>query len=278
MNHEYKNGAVRINFDSTADIIACAENPAFRSAQYRGNRGFTMVSSFAEAKELSEMGWPDGLKQAEELRATIVERIAGSQSLRPRLTRSFAGFAPCIPAAISGDPESMFNVRSQLTPSTGKVIRIMFNIDVSGGIECQTMIFRGAVGLALIDLLESSGFRCEIVMGMAYNGGGSRKDVRTFVTLKQAEDSLNMDSIAYWFSHPSSFRTVHASAADKIMAEHYKESDSWAPGRPSEYAEEDKGDIYLCGAYLANVDNNTAVPFLRNLLSQQGVQFDESTN
>ncbi len=242
----------------------CAEDGGGLGADWRGSR------TFAEADKLAVEGWPDGLARAEKLRAQLVG-VLGSRSYRPRLSRALAGFSPCVPAAIAGDPENMFSLRRVEAPNNGKIVTIVYNNCVSAGLSAETLMLRGAIALALVDSLESCGFRCEVQIGSGCRQRGAHPQHETFVTLKRPEEPLNIDTLSFWLVHPSTFRRMIFSIWENCWTE---TCDFPGLGQPSGVVEDRQGDIYLCEAHLAHVNDKTAVPFLKTTLEKFGVEFE----
>lgn len=275
-----RRGVEAIEFHSVEDALACARIPNLplflntlsKSGQGSGNAIWSGCETFAEATELAEVGWPEGLAKAEAMRAQLCG-VIGSRSERPRLSRSVAGFAPCVPAALAGDPESMFSTRKIMVSSFGKVVTIVYNNCVSAGISADVLMLRGAICLALVDALEACGFRCEIQIGCGFSSLGETPRREIYLTLKEPDSVINSDTLAYWLVHPAAFRRIVIAITRNVWAEGCARI---APsiGAPSDIQPERKGDIYLNDAHLARVNDATAVPFLKSELAKFGVEFE----
>ncbi len=272
-------GVETLDFASVDECLAAARVPtapqfnsdSFACAQQNGNGKWCGTETFAEADRLAIEGWPEGLAMAEKMRAQLCG-VMGSRAEKPRLTRGLAGFSPCVPAAIAGDPENMFTTRKVETLATGKIVKIVYNNCVSSGISAKIIALRGAVCLALVDTLESCGFRCEVVIGNSCRQGGENPFHQVFITLKQAQDHMAIDTLAFWIVHPAAYRRMIFSVWMNAWP-----STCQFPGlgQPAEVQEPDrKGDIYLNEAHLAYVNNETAIPFLKAELAKFGVEFD----
>lgn len=170
--------------------------------------GWSDVSSLNEAVELGLYGWRDGEKLMEEkiAQAFIV------QKLFPRKSSGIdvAGAFPIIPAAVAGDPMCM------MTPSdesikTKPIVRIIVNVAVSGNVPREVIYARGGAILAWVDELESSGFRCEIVIietGIFGSKGETPKGVVFMATGKTPEEPLDIDRMGFLLCHPAVQRRI----------------------------------------------------------------------
>lgn len=272
-------GVETLDFATVDECLAAARVPtpdqfmhkSFQSGQQTGNGKWCGTQTFAEADRLAVEGWPEGLAMAEKMRAQLCG-VMGSRAEKPRLTRGMAGFSPCVPAAIAADPESMFTTRKVETMATGKIVKIVYNNCVSAGIDAKTITLRGAICLALVDTLESCGFRCEVVIGNSCRQRGTNPYHQVFVTLKQPQDHMAIDTLAFWIIHPAAYRRMIFAIWESTWPD---TCDFPGLGQPAEVREPDrKGDIYLNEAHLAYVNNETAVSFLKTELMKFGVEFD----
>lgn len=249
-----------------------AGNPNSNYSHESTDKKWSGSASYEEADALAVNGWPKGAAMADKLRANLCG-VMGSRSLRPKLWRDVSGFAPCVPAAIAGDLESMFTVRKQDTFGTGKIVSIVYNICVSVGISAETMVLRGAICLALVDTLEACGFRCQVTLAAGLSNPGSKPDgdglFNYFVPLKASDQHLSVDTLAFWLAHPTTFRRVIFG-----MMEHTISSLNSSYGSPDGILSEHTGDIYLSEAHLAAVNSETAPAFLMETLKKFGVEFE----
>ncbi len=272
-----KPGVETVDFHTVDEALACARRPvesryqdSKMGMQGDGNKKWCGTDTFAEADRLAVEGWPEGLERAEKMRAALCG-VMGSRAEKPKIKRNVAGFGPCVSAAIAGDPESMFEMRKVMTVATGKIVTIVYNNCVSAGISADVLMLRGAIALAIVDTLESCGFRCEVQLACGCQQGGVNRQHETFITLKRPEDGLNIDTLSFWLVHPSAYRRMFFSLWANIWPDTCQYP---GLGMPSEIQTERRGDIYLCEAHLDRVDNSTAVDFLKSTLTQFGVEFE----
>ena len=90
----------------------------------------------------------------------------------------------------------------------GPVIRIAFNPAVSGGIDAESVILRGAAVAALVDALEEGGRRCELVLEKINHSDAVGADFQITIPLKAADSAAQPDQIAFALLHPSMNRRI----------------------------------------------------------------------
>lgn len=105
-----------------------------------------------------------------------------------------------IGAFMSGEPECMFNTREEETQSR-KVLKLIFNVDASAGISQQSIVYKGAAIMALLDgLAATKQYHIEAWAYWGNNGGD--------VYLKLCDSSREYDPsiLGYALSDPGMLR------------------------------------------------------------------------
>ena len=114
------------------------------------------------------------------------------------------GAFPCIPAYAANIPEDMFVATDDAPPVSQPIVRIAVNMSASANIQAQSIINRGAALVALIDRIQLSGRRVELI---AIKHGYSRNDKFVWsVTVKRPEEPVDMDRIGLAFATPIMLR------------------------------------------------------------------------
>jgi hypothetical protein len=80
----------------------------------------------------------------------------------------------------------------------------------SGKIAAACFWRRGAAIVALCDVLENSGVRCEVVLGFENSPlKRNENDISKHgITIKRAEDALDLDLMAFALCHPATLRRL----------------------------------------------------------------------
>jgi hypothetical protein len=155
--------------------------------------------SMQAAIELARTGWAEGVDKAKEALAIIDSDHATAR----KPVYDVAGGRVNVGRMLSGSPTHM--TRRTRQPAK-KVITLFSNFRLSADIDPDAAIIRAAVIAAIADILEMSGYSCEIV-GYKFNVGvASSGTVQHVVTLKKAGETLNLNDIVFALGHPSMTR------------------------------------------------------------------------
>jgi hypothetical protein len=190
-----------------------SEMPDDTRASLRSGSGSTGTDTFEEATAIA-FNWPEGVAQVEEMKARIA---LASQRTRTKVVAREAG--PGVLSMgkfIAGHPQPYMSLvpDSRVRRGKGKVVRIAINSAVGGYVSTDVIMKRGAAVLALSQALEQTGHRVEIMVGDSTSG--QRNSVYHFrVTVKRAEQKLNLNSVAFAVAHPAMQRRFFFSAEER---------------------------------------------------------------
>jgi len=169
-----------------------------------GSVGYA-TANYPASMELARHGWKDGARRvmalSEKLKAAIT-----SEMTAPGLVYDVVGDVPDVGEFMAGTPEHM--LAFQEVPTTARVVRVVVGSGARASVSADSMIARGACVCAAIDAIESAGVRCEIVVGKATRFMRAKTEFiwEAYITVKAADEPLNMDRLAYVLAHPSFFR------------------------------------------------------------------------
>lgn len=204
-------------FDSLDDLLALVQgkpvwsNEAIESLRFKSDNPerekFTGTKSWEEAIGLAQKGWPEGCSK-------MVTNLSAAQFMQPGATYkaealSVAGAYPLMPAAIAGEPDCM--VTDGLENSATKPIyRFVVNTSFIAAVTPQQVMNRGAAILSWIDQLEAEGARIELICLRSCDVGRSEGVNRYsgILTLKRADEPLEIDRAAFAIAHPSMLRRI----------------------------------------------------------------------
>jgi hypothetical protein len=89
------------------------------------------------------------------------------------------------------------------------IVKIYADVGATSSTEASAMIRKGSAIVALIDQIEQSGQRVELIACQRTNTRGYEYDEqRIFITVKRADEVLDLDRIAFALAHPSMLRRV----------------------------------------------------------------------
>jgi len=220
--------------------------------------------------ELAKRGWPEGLKRIQKA-AELLKLPVGEKSYDPRQVLAVSGDEVDVGLYLSGEPECMYDYEMLETPSFGKVAKIIVNLAGSAGVKAETMFKRGAAAVLLIDALEQSGIRCEVWAlpkstsgdGEPVERGSGKGAFVVHVCVKQADDPVELDRLAFMLAHPAAFRRL----GFRIMEQEDEMSFGGratrsAYGCTMELPEKERseaGTIYFGGQFLGRLSSEAAM-------------------
>lgn len=170
-------------------------------AWYKDGGNWTGTADMQEALELATKGWPEGVKLVE----MIIERLTGQNAIERRQKYNVAGGSVNVGRMLSGNPEHMIGRPKQ--PGS-KIITFFSEGFMSASVTVLDAIIRAAIIAAIVDILETNKFQCEIVSITTAHDTRNRPLFQIATTLKQAGEPLSISDVVFGLGHPSFFRRL----------------------------------------------------------------------
>lgn len=117
---------------------------------------------------------------------------------------NIVGFAPVVPLALKGVPNSMVNMVAK--PMKNKVIDVYYDITCNCGTSSDTIIKNGQKVLGAIMELETQGYRFNLYAVQGYCRSGSADML--IVKVKSDSQPLDLKRISFPLCHTAFFRVV----------------------------------------------------------------------
>ena len=182
------------------------ENAAFSgrdlAAKEEGDASWRGTSTYGEAVELIRNGWEEPLK---ELKAAIksvgIKPNVTTEKVRPRM--SVVGYAPHVPNAIRGIPESM--IGTERVPQKVKAVTIIYSSDSNSSLSQQDFFNAGAVILKIINDLELKGYRVRLLHEFCAAQKNDEKIVGR-VTLKDWRQPIDLKKLTFPLANAAMIR------------------------------------------------------------------------
>jgi hypothetical protein len=163
-------------------------------------------ATLSEARRLLVEGWPEGRANMERgLSALAVPTIR-----TPTTFLDVAGFRPIVPVAIAGDPQCMVNNGLDATPRN--TYRLAISNSVRGSVNHSAFTNRGIAICRIIDAMETAGHRVEVFADSTVTNISSAAASTRYsfsYTVKEADQPLEIDRIAFVFAHPAAHRCIN---------------------------------------------------------------------
>ncbi len=258
---------------------AMQESRAYEKESRRPVNSWSGNLSWDEAKNLALKGWRDGLKEIQKFQAQISPFIA-EKVLRHQQVFGVSGYNVDVGYYLANDPECFVSRVYEEQNYPGKIYTVVCSISFSAAIKPETIIQRGAMICALIDAIEYAGHRAEVICNWAvskeqesYYRSGNFKDygwLEVDVTLKKADQPLEMIELAFCLAHPSMLRRIMFSIAE---IEGWSDT-VYAYGYPATAT--NKGDMYVQEVFSGEVSDTDAINWVLTELKKLGVDIEKN--
>lgn len=197
----------------------------FDSDAIRNLSSWNGVSTYEEAEDLLLHGWDD-----EEKLNTINKRVRNLQKEQERKRVAFVadiqGFAPIVPNAIIGIPQSMIN--TTVKPKKSKVITIITDGGYSASTDINEILEYGAKLTSKIMNLEKQGYRVRLEYVDYYCERNGNTNHTLKVLLKSENQPFDIKRMMFPLAHPAMLRVISFEWYRKLPeAEHF-----WGYGIP----------------------------------------------
>ena len=182
------------------------ENAAFKGRELHskenGSASWNGTETYAEALDLIRNGGEEPLKELKEaIKSVGIKTNVTTEKVRPRT--SVVGYAPHVPNAIRGIPESM--IGTERVPQKVKAITIIYSSDANGGLSQRDFFDAGAVILKIINDLELNGYRVRLLHEFCAAQCGSETIVGR-VTLKDWRQPIDLKKLTFPLANAAMIR------------------------------------------------------------------------
>lgn len=274
-----------VYFPTWGDYVTQAEQgtsdiDTLHRSSMTSDKRFTGSKNMAEAVRLARVGWSDGAERMRKRLDVLYAQIP-STKLQRVLTMSVVGPGTLdMGRYIQGHPQSWVTwpetgEEEDAIVSTGRIVRVTFNMTTSAGVGTEEMFEKGAVVCALVDLLERSNRRVELSAVMRASDGGSGR-IDAHIMVKDASEPLDVDRTAFALAHASCFRRLMFSIMEQAPKEvrRHVGVPNGGYGIPDAYELADS--INVPQTLLTRGGDRERQAWLREELRKQGVEWEEA--
>lgn len=167
----------------------------------RDSKGFYAVDSLEEAFKLCRDGWTENLEEFKEPSNKTPTKSVKRAALGP------VGFAPHVPNAIQGRPDSM--IYTVARREKVRTLSVMVHISVGFRIKQRDMFAAGREIFRAIQNIENNGIRVALdVCFFASFAGTSKQQIIGTVNIKKAQEKLNPKRVYFPLVHPAMLRVI----------------------------------------------------------------------
>lgn len=183
---------------------------------------FTKTHSFEEAIQLFENGYTDILDKVKKGVSAELTKVTPTQ--RRLVTTGVQGYAPHVPNAILGLPNSM--IHTQALPQKTKTVKIVYSITENCGTDKEEFIKSGITVLSMINTLELQGYRVNLDIAFYTANNGNEYACGT-VNVKDYREHMDIQKLCFPIAHPSMFRRIGFNWLETVPN---LEDESWSYG------------------------------------------------
>lgn len=254
-------------------------NRASRSGKGSAGEAESLCATWEDAVEVATTGWLKGAKEAGRIAEAIFDKTT-SMIEKTVVSYDVEGNSLDVGRYLDGEPECWQRFDAIQEEGVGqKIIKIVLNMSLSGGVPAHKIVRRGAAVLAVIEALEYAGHRVELWSIDVTVGSGS-KHMETRVLVKRAGENLDGPRVAFAIAHPAMLRRMCFSIMETLETRELL-STFHVPvgyGRVGDPAMDGRGDIFINGGYLGEPywENDESVKaWVLDQLRNQGVAIRE---
>lgn len=200
---------IKEHFNSIHEMISIIEarpnNEIMKDEKHSqtDTESFTGTKSYNHAKELFRNGYTEILPKIKKGVAANLRRT----ETRPRrhIENNVVGYAPNVPNAILGLPNSM--IMTKTTPQKIKAVSLVVGITENCRTKTDKFIKSGIAALGVVNALELRGYRVNLKVAFYVAECGKDRAFGT-VTVKDYREHLDLQKLCFPLAHPSMFRRL----------------------------------------------------------------------
>ena len=208
---QYKKNKIFVDiFENISELYNwCKKTPRRRGANNcseDSGYSFTRTHTLEEAYELMIYGDEELYnKIKQEKRKIDVDKILGNAIKGKRIKKDIVGYQVNVPDFLVGIPTNMINEEN--TKKSQKIINLVINLTVNCGVRSSDIINAGIYYITIIDLLEKSGYRCNLyaMANFQYDGEIGMQMVK----IKTDREPFNIKKLGFVLAHPSFQRRIN---------------------------------------------------------------------
>lgn len=209
--------------------------------------GWSGTVTWDEAIDLAtSTDWKEGIELAHKVMDPLINRISSMIEV-DSIIYDVEGMHVDMGAYMTGEPECWQRTEPSIEEGVGtRVHRLVFCSSACAAISKDSIIRKGALIAALVNLMELGGHRVELILSMADRGGyGDTEHYSDFyVTLKQAQQPLDFNRIVFALAHPAMIRRFRFRLMED-MPKAFQEAFSVGHGYGRPHEPRDKGDLFF---------------------------------
>jgi hypothetical protein len=152
-------------------------------------------------------GWKEGADKVAHWSAKLGCFLNATRSIKAKqFAWDVTGDFVDVGKYLTGEPECFGAEADDGEQISSRVVSIRLNNCVSGALQPDAIVARGVAVLVAVDLLESCGRRCEVIVSQSTETSDIKADAN--IVVKRASEPVDLDRLAYSVAHPGFFRRL----------------------------------------------------------------------
>ena len=201
------------SLDSYLEYIAQAPTCPWPKSRKIGEPEWFGTTSFDAALDLARHGWPEGTEYARQYSAELGAALDHVEVAEDWTRQVTGGGNIDIAAFNQGRPDCFLNYEP--IDDQRRFVTIQYNARLSGDVNEQSCIRRGSMIAAVVDAMETQGYRTRVIWGFA-NAGANGYRLEVYVTVKNYSESLDLDKLVFLTANLAAHRRLNWSYKDLL--------------------------------------------------------------
>jgi hypothetical protein len=201
-------------FESLGEALRYAQdNKNRRSSDTKSERDWYGSPDLDTAVQMGLDGWHDIRPEVDALFSRMEEQINMAIGDVFEMRYDYGGDSVDIDRFLMGDPECMLEYDVVPSGRMGRVVKVLVNGAASCNVSAKEIQQRGALAVALVDVLNKLGVGVEVWLESATEY--ENKYHSQLIKLHSSEERLDVNNLMFAMAHPSMLRRVGFSILEK---------------------------------------------------------------
>lgn len=263
---EFAPGVMALNY-SDRNTYSSSHGGGGYGGLYHSSSNPTSTRSFEEAVDFATNGWPAGLKAVNELKVRLDEAIPPSITWKKETQFRQVGPGRIHMGRYLQDHQKPWMARVSTErleiARSGRIVVLNYNVAASAMSTSEGIMKRGAAVCSLIDQLEQTGRRVEVILHYYTIDNPGTLDVKVYA--KRAQDPLDMERIVFALAND---------AVQRRFGFAIKEQYGIPLSNPRTMNEPDSLEI-PAPSFFEGYQDTDVIAWLKQVLANQGITTQE---
>lgn len=208
-------------FASLGEALQYAkDNTNRRSSDTKSEKDWYGSPDLDTAVQMGFDGWQEIRPKVEAMFSRMEEQINMAIGDVFEMRYDYGGDSVDIDRFLMGDPECMLEYDVVPAGRMGRVVRVLVNGAASCAVSAEAIQQRGALAVALVDVLNKLGVGVEVWLESATEYDNKKHS--QLIKLHSSEERLDVNNLMFAMAHPSMLRRVGFSILEQT---------GWAPAK-----------------------------------------------